>query len=419
MSGDWKKSLGPWLLGLTLLALIVRAVNLGYPAEEYFDEVYYVKGASELIAGQADSNSVHPPLGKWIIAWGRWLGESAQLSPQVSWRLSALVFGVLMVPLTMWLAYRLTRGNLMAARLSGLLVAIDFLHLVQCRIAMLDIFLAFFCLAGMLATLYYLQTRHYGFIIGAGILFGLATAVKWSGLFAATGAVASCFFFEKFHWETPRGWFTPESAKIAVSFAFIIPAIFLICYFHHFRLEGFNPEAFTSIRKQQTRMVKFRRDPNQFTHRYTSKFWEWPLVGRPVWYLYEEEGGSVRGIVAIGSIIFWWAALVLFMEAAYEGWKKKCGTRLFLVSNYFANWIFWIVSTTGGFFYYMVVNVPLMAILVAWRVSEWLEMKDMKRYAQGYLAFLILAFLLYYPLLVALPVPNLYFRALIPFPQWI
>ena len=61
---------GKLLLGVALLAALFRLPGLGYPGEEYFDEVYHAKTARQYLNGEAPTEWVHPPTAKLLIAAG-------------------------------------------------------------------------------------------------------------------------------------------------------------------------------------------------------------------------------------------------------------------------------------------------------------------------------------------------------------
>ena len=84
---------------------------------------------------------VHPEVGKWLIA----LGEKAFGMDPFGWRIAAAVVGSLMV-LVMCRFVRRVTGSTALGLVGGLLLALDGLHLVLSRLALLDIFLAFFIL---------------------------------------------------------------------------------------------------------------------------------------------------------------------------------------------------------------------------------------------------------------------------------
>src|SRR5690606_28392093 len=215
-----------WLapLVITALAATLRLMHLGHPAQLAFDETYYVKAAWSLWTlgyegtwgdganqqleaadasglGEAGSFIAHPPLGKWIIGLGMVLlgpGSSA------GWRLTTAVLGTATVLVVYLLARRLS-GSIVVGSIAGLLLAIDGLSIVMSRIALLDGALTFFVLLGALLlvidrqrTIPFLEHKDpddanplWGrlalrrpWLISAGVAFGAASAVKWSGLYA-------------------------------------------------------------------------------------------------------------------------------------------------------------------------------------------------------------------------------------------
>ena len=87
---------------------------------------------------------VHPELGKWLIA----LGESAFGMTPFGWRIASAVVGALMVLVMIRLARRVTRSTMLGL-VAGLLMCFDGLQLVLSRLALLDLFLAFFMLCAV------------------------------------------------------------------------------------------------------------------------------------------------------------------------------------------------------------------------------------------------------------------------------
>ena len=142
-----------WLvtLGITAIALVIRLVNLGYPKYLVFDETYYPKDAWSLlkfgyernwpdtandaiVAGNPNVFSdtaafiVHPPVGKWLIAFG----EAMFGMNSFGWRFMPMIFGVLLVVVTIRLARRLSRSTLIGA-IAGILLTFDGLAFTMSR----------------------------------------------------------------------------------------------------------------------------------------------------------------------------------------------------------------------------------------------------------------------------------------------
>ncbi|MGD7788446.1 dolichyl-phosphate-mannose--protein mannosyltransferase [Propionibacteriaceae bacterium Y1700] len=220
-----------WLVttAIAVLAFCMRIPGLGNPNKLVFDETYYPKDAwtlskfgyekawddgkvvnPQIVAGNPDVFSpdaafiVHPQLGKWLIA----AGEHLFGMNSFGWRFPSLIFGVLLIIVTIRLVRRVSRSTVIGG-LAGLLLTLDGLHFVMSRIGLLDIFLAFFVLAAVACLAVdrdwfrerlarHLDAKGLSDLGGtfgpvmlwrpwrmaAGVMFGLACGVKWNGLYA-------------------------------------------------------------------------------------------------------------------------------------------------------------------------------------------------------------------------------------------
>ena len=155
---------------------------------------------------------VHPQLGKWLIS----SGEAVFGMNAFGWRIAACVFGSLLIVATVRLARRVSRSTLIGG-IAGVLLCADGLEFTMSRIALLDIFQAFFLVAAVGAVVAdrdYFRWKladkmtalgltqlngRYGPIVWlrpwrlvAGVLFGLAIGVKWNSMFvlAAMGVLS-------------------------------------------------------------------------------------------------------------------------------------------------------------------------------------------------------------------------------------
>lgn len=205
---------------MTLLAAFLRMWDLARPDSFEFDETYYAKDAWSLLhfgyprnyTDQANAHilaghtlgqwspgpemAVHPPVGKWLIALGEWVFG---MNP-FGWRIVPAIVGTLMVLVMIRFVRRVTRSNLLGL-IAGLLMCFDGLQLVLSRLALLDIFLAFFLLCAvhcMVADRDWGRTRLVDPVtrgwgprllwrpwrLGAGLCWGLALGSKWDAIFA-------------------------------------------------------------------------------------------------------------------------------------------------------------------------------------------------------------------------------------------
>ena len=152
-------------LAVTVLAFVLRIWHLSTPKAFEFDETYYAKDAWSLLhfgyarnyvddadrhilagvtTGQWQDSPemiVHPDVGKWLIA----AGEKVFGMDPFGWRIAACLVGSLMVLLLIRFVRRLTRSTMLGV-VAGLLMCFDGLEFVLSRLALLDIFVAFFVL---------------------------------------------------------------------------------------------------------------------------------------------------------------------------------------------------------------------------------------------------------------------------------
>ncbi|CAN5232912.1 MAG: dolichyl-phosphate-mannose--protein mannosyltransferase [Nocardioides sp.] len=232
----WQRARGPrsledpvlgWCagIGVMLFALVLRLWDLGKPAEFSFDETYYAKDAwsmlhfghgmdyvddanDQILAGDTaglwkdtPSMTVHPEVGKWLIA----IGIKLFGMDPFGWRIASAVVGSLMI-LVMIRFVRRVSGSTFLGCLAGLLLALDGMHFVLSRLALLDIFLAFFTLAAVHCLVADRQqfrrrlgervadqvTSGFGpvrglllrpWLIASGVCWGLALACKWTAIY--------------------------------------------------------------------------------------------------------------------------------------------------------------------------------------------------------------------------------------------
>lgn len=392
-----------FLLVVLALAAGLRAWRLDFPGQPYFDEIYYVGAARNYLSGLSDENNVHPPLAKQTMAV--FLAVAGD-SPAV-WRLASFCSGMGTLLLTAYLAYLLT-GRTRAAVLAATLLSLDFLHLVQCRIAMLDGPQSFWIMAALAAVAYTATRPQAGLLVEvvAGLCFGCATACKWNGLFALAGGCVALGW-------TSQDWRKTLRATLLYSLGVVL--VYLLSYAPLLVRET---GGLSQIVAQHRRMWDFRYDPKQFHHRYLSGFYSWPLGLRPVWYRFEEVQERVSGIVAMGCPLFWWLGLMLVLDGLFSRPRRSLPVTRFALPAFLFQWLLWAVGTTGGFLYYMVNMTPMLAVLIARELDDWWEEPLSRGLAAGYLLMLVLALACYYPLLTGLWVHQAYFRALFFLPGW-
>ena len=436
-----------WLVTLTVTAIAfgLRVVNLGYPNKLIFDETYYAKDAYSLLqhgyerSWPSDANDsvtagnpdvmleqaafiVHPPVGKWLIAGGEHLFGMNSFG----WRFASLVFGTLLVLVTIRLVRRVSRSTLVGA-IAGLLLTFDGLAFVLSRTALLDIFLAFFvvaavaCLAadrdwmrGRLAD--HLEARgltdlggRYGPLllvrpwrIAAGLCFGLALGSKWSALY-----LLAAFALLSLAWDVGArrlagaGWraqtaVLKDGVPAFVSLVVLSGLVYLASWSGWLATSGGydrqwgdqHPTA-TSVRllgpdlasllKYQTDIYAFHTGTfiNSAEHSYRADPAGWLVVARPIGFDAVNAippgtdgcagpDNCIRVISAIGTPALWWAA-VFALVAAVLLWAGGRDWRFGIpVVGVLSAWLPWFSHDSRPlFFFYAIAIIPFSVMAVA------------------------------------------------------
>ncbi len=396
------------LLVVTLFAGGLRAYALSSPGTIVWDEYYYardacleVKGPSPVCSRAHDQSTVHPPLGKRLIALGiRTFGFTP-----FGWRIAAWAAGTLTVALLYLLALRLF-GSAAWATLAAFLLAIDPLHFVHSRIAMLDVFVTLFVVA---AALFAVLDRDRGgegvvrpWLALCGVSVGLAVASKWSGVLIVLALLPLLVA-----WAPPG-----RRLREALTAAAWLVAVPLVIYTASYAgrldasLVGW-PHAFA---RRQLHMLRFHADLSGDSQ-YQSRPWEWLAIRRPVGYYFSAYGGRYREVIAIGSPFVWWTGAAGALVAAWTSLRSRtvAGPEPVIAACACASYLPWLLlASDRGFVFitYMLPAVPFLclgAVLLARRL--WTARAG--RVAVSIVTAATVAwFAFYYPVLTARPLSK-------------
>lgn len=391
---------------VVLVAMVLTTFRLGMIGEIYFDEVFYVAEARGLLdPGQATRTGRHPPVGTWLIAAGIALfGDHP-----VGWRLPGALAGGLTVGLVYLLVRRLTNGR-GPALLAAALLALDGVFLTQARIAMLDIYLVMFIVAGAWLVVVDRQRRTaprtdadpggHGALIGAGVVLGLAAATKWSGLLALATVVLLVIGWE---WmalrrrASGRGAVARSGLTIGLALGVVPITMYVLTWLPWMAgptPPGPAPTAAAASSEAAddplgdasplTALVDHHRALIDFhltlesTHRYRTSPATWSVQSRPILMRSErcdldgfdrddepcDQPGVGRRIVGVGNLALWWTGLlalpILAGAAIRRDWRAVTVLALVL-----GQYLPWLLSGRLVFSFYALVLAPFVATGVA------------------------------------------------------
>lgn len=417
----------------------------------YFDEIYHGRTAYEFLHGLTSYENTHPPMGKIFIA----LGVSLFGMNPFGWRIMGTLFGIAMVPVLYLFAKRIS-GDAFASALACALFAFDFMHFAQTRIATIDVYITFFVLL-----MYYFMYRYVTLSfydtplrktwvpLGAcGVCMGLGVASKWTGVYAGAG-LALLFFASLYRRyreylyakKDPLGETSgifhdtiircfSENVRKTICFCLIffvaVPAAIYLLSYLPFRDYGDRGLIGRMLYNQKT-MFSYHSGLKA-THSYSSAWYEWPLIRRPIWYYSRivsttAQGGLREGISSFGNPAVWWAGIPAFFCMARLWLTKKDRTAAFLTVGYLAQYLPWFFVTRVTFIYHYFPSVAFVVLMVMYSILQWKKNVPRRLFLAvgvlyGLTAFAL--FLLFYPVLSGQPVEASFVaRYLRWFPGWV
>ena len=424
LTRDWTLA-----ISLTVIAFIERVWGLTNPKGLIFDEVYYAKNANSLLLHGVEIDAkkdaaefvVHPPVGKWIIA----LGIKIFGYNEFGWRISAAVIGSLSITLIYFTARKLFNSEFLSISAAFLLL-IDGLHLVHSRTALLDIFLMFFVQIAVLAILY-------GQYWIAGLSLGLATGVKWSGLYFLIGLTALVLIFD---WIRRRylGASHPireiaieDLPRRFLQFGLIPVLTYLASWIGWFLsprgyARNYSTNPFKSLWHYHSQILNFHAGLVE-KHPYMANPWSWLIMGKPTSFYYKTPAGCgsekcSKEVLALGTPLIYWSAAIALL-VVFGIWLTSrdltAGLLLTVVGAGYLPWFFFQKRTM--FTFYVISFEPFLMLLLIYLLSRYfagaktaISLTNRKRLAIFIGVIYLINFLYFAPL---------YYGQLISYNSWL
>ena len=423
ISRDWA-----FALGFGALGLILRLWNLASPKGKIFDEVYYATNAQSLLQNgvEIDSKSglaqfiVHPPTGKWLIAIGiKLFGYN-----EFGWRFAAALIGSLSIVLMYFTAKKLFNNQLLSV-FAAALISMDGLHLVHSRIALLDIFLLFFIQIAVLALL------HQKYWLSA-IALGLATSVKWSGLYVLIvfALLVLIMDYRKHRYlgsEKPIRQVIDNFPIRFLQFGIAPALIYLSSWIGWFLTNNgwsrnWSANPLRSLWHYHSEILNFHAKLSE-PHPYDANPWSWLIQGRPTSFFYEtpKNCGSTRcsqEILALGTPILWWlATIALFVTIGFWVSKREWQAEILLVVIG-ASYLPWFaIQDRTMFSFYAIAFEPFILLTLVYVLSK--VLKHQRRIAISIGAIVLVNFLYFLPIFLGLPITYNSWHDRMWLPSWI
>ena len=389
----------------------------------YFDEIYHARTAWEHLHGIWPYEISHPPLGKLILS----VGVSLLGMTPFGWRFMGTLFGVLMLPVLYVFLKKLFGGRAVPA-LGTVLLASDFMHYVQTRIATIDTYAVFFILLMYLCMFEYLRRGSLKALALSGLFFGLGAASKWTCIYAGAGLAVlwAMHWLRRAEEEHNPAVFRAylRNCLFCTGFFVLVPAlVYYLSYFPYGQAEGhslFSLDYARMVLENQSFMLNYHVGVVA-EHPYSSRWYQWMLNIRPILYYLEYfDDGKRSSICAFLNPALCWGGLMSLLVLLYTAIFRRDRTAGFILIGYLAQMVPWVFVQRLTFAYHY---FPASVFLVLGLCYVFALMRDNCRnwriYAGAFTLASILLFALFFPALSGLPVDNSRATALMHWlPTW-
>ena len=423
-------------LSLVIFGFILRIINIANPKKFSMDEVWYVPDGysmfkngyevrwlksyngdwtKELQAMFVSGNlepydlsyiSTHPPFGKFLIGLGMLFFEPTN---PFGWRIASVIFGSTIIALSMVLAYLLFK-NKTVSLLAGLFIAIDPAMIAMSKTAMLDIFLTAFVLAGMIFVIKYVNTFKIKYLFIIGIFFGLASAIKLSGVF---------FFLSTLLFISIKLLYDKKFKNI-LSLFFVTTSTLLLTYvltwsswFINYAFKQNENPIWIFVKTHYVTLTDAKNIIS--SHPYKTSAIEWLWLARPTGL--SVNNTSSEYVYSMPNVFFWFAGIASLIGVLVFLVRKKLDYNVsLLLFAVLAGWLPWVfVGNRTIFEFYIVAFLPYIFISLAgfgYICYILAKSEILKKIIRISLLFCMFFTVLLYPTAVGIPIPenNLLFK---------
>ncbi len=377
-----------------------------YFNSSYFDEIYHARTAWEHLEGVYPYEITHPPLGKLIIG----LGISLFGMTPFGWRFSGTLFGVLMLPILYVFAKKMFGGRAVPAAVS-LLMASDFMHFVQTRIATIDTYAVFFILLMYLFMYLFVTEGRWRDLALCGVFFGMGAASKWTCLYAGAGLALIWLIYVIVRVKSGTldfKAFAKLSGFCMVFFVLIPAGIYYLSYIPYGIAAGnsnvFSADYLRIVLDNQAYMFNYHSNIVA-EHPYSSRWYQWLLNIRPILYYLEylPDGRRSSFGAFLNPALCWGGFISLF----FVGWlaiRRRDRASGFILLGYLAQLLPWIPISRLTFAYHYFPCTIFLALSLGqcFNIIR-LNCKNWKLQIGAFALGSIALFVLFYPVLSGMP----------------
>jgi dolichyl-phosphate-mannose-protein mannosyltransferase len=157
------------------------------------------------------------------------------------------------------------------------------------------------------------------------------------------------------------------------------------------------------------------------THPFSSSWYEWPMMLRPIWFYQGHflPEGKLSSIISFGNPLVWWPGFIAVLVSFFVVFRRKDKKLRMLLIAYSSQYLPWILVPRLTFIYHYFAMVPFLVLILTYYIKDFMEDHPAKKkWVYGYLAAVLLLFIIFYPLLSGAVISKSYSFWLRWLPGW-
>ena len=438
------------IISILFIGSVLRFYNLGLIPGPVFDEVFYPVFAINYLSGETFF-SVHPPLGSYILTLSIYLYDllpwienidfnSAKVDSinPLAYRWIGAVSGVGLIYVGYRLALELFNKKVFALLVAAFF-AIDGSLLVDSRLGLINIYLTLF---GFMAVLFFIRGMKSGSLVQffiSGLMLGAVISIKWNGLgFWLVLLMLSILLFimnrAKLISDEKYKNYGYKQGLLVLTTPFFIYLVFWIPELAHNE---------NTLSDKHSQMVAYHfENTDQKSHPYSSPWYTWPLMIRPIGYFFDStsivnsEGVAIEIFKVIHLFpnpalsLLSFISIILLSFKWMELLAKSIGTRKvsdetysisLILIGFYSNFLPWALASRSTFIYHYQPAACFAFMALAFFLFKLTTKNKIENISLYYasLFFILISALYWLPLQLGIEISSINFYSRMWFEIWI
>jgi len=388
------------------------SIGTDYYSSMFFDEIYHGRTAYELLHNiYPVYENTHPYLGKLLLIPGI---KAFGMTP-FGWRFMNVLFASILIFVAYNFALRLFKERIFAF-VAAFLMTYSFMHFTQARMAAIDTFGVLFIFISYFFLYRFIIKQKLSLLLLSGVFYGLASAVKWSAVFAALGFILIALYLLISKYPLQKRFSGYRLLLYGIlSYGVVAILVYASTFYDIYLKTG----SFQSIIDYQFNMYDYHSHIAS-THSYSSNWWSWPLDIKPMCYYREIKDNLFSSITVFGNPAIFWFGITSILYLIFVMIKQRTLEASFILLAFLGLYLPYIFVGRLMFIYHFYYAVPffILSIVYLW--------KDIVSYSPKlykvlfvYLVLVSSLFLMFYPVISGYEIAKPYVdNYLIWFDSW-